>query len=151
MTVFFFSNRDVECYDSSCHQDPEARHHVSGGFPSGSAGHEEAKAREVGAAVRRGLWRTHLHRDRVHEPRWCWWNLKKKKKKRCQNGCQYQTVMFWSFVDRKFIRFPQGRCWKDASSASAGGHGCSGTDKLYVYVTIHLNCVSSNHIRSLNI
>lgn len=76
---------------------------------------------------------------------------KKKKKKRCQNGCQYQTVMFWSFVDRKFIRFPQGRCWKDASSASAGGHGCSGTDKLYVYVMIHLNCVSSNHIRSLNI
>lgn len=75
----------------------------------------------------------------------------KKKKKRCQNGCPYQTVMFWSFVDRKFIRFPQGRCWKDASSASAGGHGCSGTDKLYVYVTIHLNCVSSNHIRSLNI
>ncbi|KAG7249932.1 hypothetical protein CRUP_000789, partial [Coryphaenoides rupestris] len=57
---------NVERDDARCHQDSEAGHHVPGGLPAGGAGHEEAAAREAGAAVRRGVRGAHLHRHRVH-------------------------------------------------------------------------------------
>lgn len=45
----------MERDDAGGHQDPEARHYVSRGLPSRGAGHEEAQAREAGAAVRSGV------------------------------------------------------------------------------------------------
>ena len=59
----------MERHDARGHQDPEAGHHVPRGLPDGGAGHEEAAAREAGAAVRRGVGGAHLHRHRVHGPR----------------------------------------------------------------------------------
>lgn len=61
--------RHVERHHQGGHQDPEAGHHVPGGLPAGGPDHEEAAARQAGAAVRRGLRGAHLHRDRVHGQR----------------------------------------------------------------------------------
>lgn len=50
-------------------KDPEARHHVARVLPGGGSDHEEAPTRQAGAAVRRGVRRTHLYRHRVHVQR----------------------------------------------------------------------------------
>ncbi|KAL0157702.1 hypothetical protein M9458_045778, partial [Cirrhinus mrigala] len=56
----------LERHDTRGHQDSEAWHYVSRGFPAGSAGDEETPAREAGAALRCRLGGAHLHRHRVH-------------------------------------------------------------------------------------
>ena len=59
----------MERHNARGDQDLEDRHHVPGGVPHGGSGHEEAEAREAGAALRGGVRGAHLHRHRVHGAR----------------------------------------------------------------------------------
>lgn len=62
--------RHVERHHQGSGEDSEARNHVPRGLPGGGSNHEEASARQAGAALRRRVWGAHLHYHWVHEPRY---------------------------------------------------------------------------------